>query len=194
MRARPVTGEKRTPRVVGLDLSLTATGICTGAVGSPHPAEYSASTVDPGTRPDPARMAFIRDQVLWHTGDARTGGAVVDLVLVEGFSFASKGNALYQIGGLGWIIRLALTEAKVPWVLVTPSQLKLYATGKGSGKGTDKIAMGVAAMERAGVRFEDDNQCDAWWLRLMGLDHYGVAPLKMPEKNREALAKVAWPR
>lgn len=189
MRARAVTGEKRIPRVVGLDLSLTATGICTGPMFAADPTTYHAETVNPGSRPDPERMAFIRDEVL----DA-TAGTSTDLVVVEGFSFASKGNAVYQIGGLGWIIRLALTEARVPWVLVTPSQLKLYATGKGSGKGTDKIAMGVAAMERAGVRFEDDNQCDAWWLRLMGLDHYGVAPVTLPAKNREALTKVDWPR
>jgi hypothetical protein len=88
-------------------------------------------------------------------------------------------------------VRLALMEAEVPYVHISPGTLKAFATGNGKA---DKAAMILAAYKRAGREFVDDNECDAWWLRAAGLDQYGAPEMKLPEAQRKKLATVkGWP-
>jgi crossover junction endodeoxyribonuclease RuvC len=97
-----------------------------------------------------------------------------------------------DIGELGGVVRLALWEAKVPFVEIPPSCLKKYATGRGNAGKEDVLQ---AAVIRSGHTFADNNAADAWWLHQMGLAHYvPESPLlvKVPQLHREGLAKVAW--
>ena len=44
--------------------------------------------------------------------------------------------------------------------------------------------------------FADDNQCDAWWLRQMAMDHYGLLRMgtrRVSAAQRAWLDKVKWP-
>lgn len=174
-----------TPRVVGLDLSLTATGIADASGGS--------CTVGNKLR-GCERMEWIRDQVMaaCPIEPAPSGWPMeAPLVVIEDFAFAAKGRAIFDIGGLGWVIRMALHENGIPYALVSPTALKKYATGKGNA---NKDAMRDAARDRFGmVAGVTSDECDAAWLRAMGLDHLGHPPVAMPAVNRAALAKVAWP-
>jgi hypothetical protein len=57
----------------------------------------------------------------------------------------------------------------VPYEAVAPTELKKYATGKGAGKGTDKVAIFALAQERwPGI--SDHNEADARFLLQMVLD------------------------
>ena len=93
----------------------------------------------------------------------------------------------------------------VPVVDVTPAQIKLYATGKGSaGKGAviDAVARRFPAFETGG----DDNLADAAVLAAMGADLLGL-PLagdvderyatggvsRLPATHRKALLKIKLP-
>lgn len=170
-----VTGP-RPLRVLGLDLSLTATGVCL--------TDGTALTLKTRQKDGDRRLVVIADALTSMIGD----GSTVDLAVVEDLpqnSFAAK-----HVGMVHGVVRAALCRADIPYVLVTAATLKAFATGKGSG---DKTPMAMAAYKRASVEFGDDNQCDAWWLRAAGLDWYGQPEFELPKAQRERLAKAVWP-
>lgn len=134
------------------------------------------------------RIRHICEQVLGIVDDEH-----IELAVIEDYAFSRAAAHAHELGELGGVVKVALIGRAVPYVLVPPTVLKLYALGKGGGKGTDKTAMALAAYKRAGVEFPDDNQCDAWWLRNMGLDAYGHAAFELPAGHRKALSSVAWP-
>jgi Holliday junction resolvasome RuvABC endonuclease subunit len=170
------------PRVVGLDLSLTRTGIAC--------YDGSAHVLRPKTR-GCERMVEIREGILdWMIVPTWP----VDLVAIEGFSYGSKGRAVFDIGGIGWVIRVALHETGIRYVEVPPSVLKRYATGRGNA---DKQAMQMAAAKRLGYDDDkpDDNIVDALWLRALAMDAYGHPVCSVPQAQRDAAVNaLTWPR
>lgn len=163
--------------VVGIDLSLTATGIA-----------LSDGTYTIKSKPMDDRLERVKriwDEVYKYLSSP-------DIIVLEHYSFGSKGRAVFDIAEMGGIVRWELSGRGYPVAEVSPSSLKLYGAGKGNA---DKIAMAVSASKRAGMEFPNDNECDAWWLRQMGLAYYGGAvPVQVPERHKEALAAVDWPR
>jgi Holliday junction resolvasome RuvABC endonuclease subunit len=159
-------------RVLGLDLSITATGYAlpdgtTGTFKGPWKGDW--------------RLVAIKTAVAGHT-DA------IDLAVIEDLPTHAKAAGI--TGMVHGAVRAVLLEAGVPYVLITPATLKAYATGKGNA---DKTAMAIAALKRTGREFPDDNQCDAFWLRAAGLDWYEQPEFDMPKAQRQRLAKVRWP-
>jgi crossover junction endodeoxyribonuclease RuvC len=98
----------------------------------------------------------------------------VDLVIIEGYSFAGKFN------------RMRLYKEGLPFVEVPPTSLKKFVTGKGNVK---KDLMLLSVYKRWGYDTEDDNEADAY-----GLAQFGRALLgkntTMPSANLTALEKV----
>ncbi len=171
------------PRVVGLDLSLTATGVAY--------SDDSVGTIKTRATDRDRRLGQIRQ----HLAATIRGPKLTDwssspaaLVVIEDLPTHAKSAGI--TGMVHGIARELLSSADVPYALVPPATLKKYATGRGNA---DKTAMAIAALKRGDREFADDNQCDAWWLRVMGLDHLGRPPLSMPATHRAALAKVGWP-
>lgn len=163
-------------RVLGLDLSLTATGVCL--------TDGHTLTIKTRQKDGDRRLVHIADALTSMIGD----GSSVDLAVVE--DLPKHAMAAGITGMVHGVARAVLLRAGIPYALVVPATLKAFATGKGAG---DKTPMVMAAYKRAGVEFGDDNQCDAWWLRAAGLDWYGQPGFDLPKAQRERLAKVAWP-
>lgn len=162
------------PRVLGLDLSLTATGIA-----YPDGTTYTVKTrLADGDR----RLLRIQAAVAEAIDPGTTLAVVEDL--------PTHAKAAGITGMVHGAVRAVLLENDVPYVLVTPATLKAYATGSGNA---DKTAMTLAAYKRSGLEFANDNEVDAWWLRLAGLDRLGVAPILMPAGQRARLDKATWP-
>lgn len=164
--------------VVGLDLSLTSTGI----------AWCNETTTLPSKLMGMARLADIRDRVvaLLRTLDN-------PLVIVEGYSFGSKNSQSHATGELGGVVRLRLFEDDIPYVDVPPTTLKKFATGKGVAS---KPEVTSAISARTGIVWSGkgaDDRCDAWALQEFGLLKLGRARYSWPKVNAEALDKVVWP-
>lgn len=162
-------------RILALDLSITAPGVCL--------PDGTTVTIKTNPKDGDRRLQHIADTV--GSSILRHGA---DLVIIEGPVVRS--SAAVTIGMVHGAVRLRLIDASVPYVLITPATLKAYATGRGNA---DKTAMAVAALKRAEREFADDNQCDAWWLRAAALDWYGQPEFTVPQAQRDRLAKVAWP-
>lgn len=128
-----------------------------------------------------------RSGFIWH-------GHGPQLVAIEGFAFGARGRAVFDIGGIGWVVRVMLYEGGVPFVEIPPSVLKRYATGRGNA---DKQAMQMAAVKRLGYDDDkpDDNCVDALWLRALAMDRYGHPVCTVPKAQREgSIAAVDWPK
>lgn len=163
-------------RVLGLDLSLTATGVCL--------TDGITLTIKTRQKDGDRRLVHIADALTSMIGD----GSTVDLAVIE--DLPKHAMAAGITGMVHGVARSVLLRAGIPYALVVPATLKAFATGKGAG---DKTPMVMAAYKRAGREFGDDNQCDAWWLRAAGLDWYDAPEFTLPQAQRERLAKVAWP-
>jgi Holliday junction resolvasome RuvABC endonuclease subunit len=172
-------------QVLGLDLSLTATGVALPD-GTSYTIKLGAQyTIKLGAQwKGMDRLRRIRSEVF----DAVAVHAV-DLVAVEGYSYNSR-NGGEKLGELGGVIRLALYDYGIDYVDVPPASLKKYATGKGNASKNEVLA---AAVRRLGYDGADDNEADALWLRAMALDWYGTPAVAMPATHRDGLVKVAWP-
>lgn len=169
-------------RVVGFDLSLTATGVAD---------EGGECLIESGEGDLGERLSRISDEF---------DGALscTDLAMVEDL----PRNARFGGVALGMVhacFRLAVVRSEfvlMPTPLplrvmyVPPATLKLYATGKGNA---GKPEMLTEAVRRLGYEGHDDNEADAMWLRALGLDVIGEPPVAMPAKNRTALDKLTIP-
>lgn len=162
-----------TLKVLGLDLSITKTGLA-------HTVEGAACThlVKTRDKGGDTRLLEIRKAIREHAPGA-------ELALIEAPTARSASSVI--TGMVHGVVRAELIELGIPYGTLMPNSLKKYATGKGTG---DKIPMAIAALKRAGREFEDDNQCDAWWLWVAAMDHLGQAPFDLPAVNRESLTKI----
>jgi Holliday junction resolvasome RuvABC endonuclease subunit len=159
--------------VLGLDLSLTAVGIA-------EPGRLSTyKTKAKGDR----RLEDIAHELRQITGAWRP----VDLIVIEDLPFGIRNAAAGALGMLHGAIRLELLRQRVPYLTVTPATLKTYATGRGNAQKPD---MRMELYKRTGEDVADDNQVDAMWLRLIGLDSCGIPDLDLPQTHRRALAKL----
>lgn len=158
--------------VVGLDLSLTATGV----------AHDRGKGIITTRARGMERLARIRDDVI-------TCCLGADLVVIEDYAFSRGESHSHALGELGGVVRLALWEAAVTYVDVKATNLKKFATDKGNAP---KDAVLVAAV-RAGYEGDDNNEADAWWLRQMGLYHLGVPEVPITVYRTTAVNVVAWP-
>ena len=109
----------------------------------------------------------------------------VDLVVIEGYSFAGKFNNALQYE-LGACIRMILYEQDVPYIEVPPTSLKKFVTGKGNAK---KDLMLLNVYKRWEYDTEDDNEADAYGLAQFGRAITG-RDTGVPAVNLTALEKV----
>ncbi len=146
-------------KIMGVDPSITRTGI-----GLPDQTTFTVSP--PKQITGDTRLEYFAD----HIGlAART--AYVDLVVMEDAPTALQGNAGRVLLHLQGSIRLELMRLKIPYMILSPSTLKKFATGNGSA---DKTAMALAAFKRLGREYGTDDECDADWLRIAGRFVYGL--------------------
>jgi crossover junction endodeoxyribonuclease RuvC len=183
-------------RVCGLDLSLAKTGVAHlesevddvwvlsthRIVTPPHPKGDTRALRD--------RMAYIRSSVAVEAEHSV-------LVVMEGPSFASVGASSKDLMGLWWMCYDRLVrDHRV--VVVPPSSLKKWATGKGNA-GKPQVAVGLhrtfpQAVFRLDFAAVDDNEADAAGLCGMGAQLLGLpAPIEYTKYRQEALSGLRLP-
>jgi crossover junction endodeoxyribonuclease RuvC len=171
--------------VVGVDLSLTSTGLAriTWMDHSPRIEVWRLKTKLKGFD----RLDFILDALAQWTQDAR-------LVVVEGLAFAAHDTGR-QGAGLHWLVRHGLWRGEIPTAVCPPTVRAKYACGKGNG-GKDEVL--AAVIRRYGVPLDvavDGNDvADALTMAAMGARWLG-RPIeeRIPEVNASVLDKVEWP-
>lgn len=165
-------------RVVGLDLSLTNTGVAdeNGTHRIAVRLERNASET----------MRVVRLRTLSQLVGKACKGA--DLVVIEGPGFNAAYSPQHSLGELAGVVKVCLLQWRIPFVIPTSTQLKKYATGRGNAT---KDAV-LAAAIRDGSPAETNDEADAWWLRHMALSHYNGTASNAT--RRQVLEQIDWPR
>lgn len=108
------------------------------------------------------------------------------IICLEGYSFGSRGRAVFQTGELGGIIRAMLYAYGKDWLEITPSQVKKFATGKGNS-GKDLILQQV--YKRWGQEFKTSDEADAFVLAKIGTIFLGHKE-KLTKQQKEVINVV----
>jgi crossover junction endodeoxyribonuclease RuvC len=171
-------------RLAAFDLSLTSTGWArTTLSGPPGDFAWESGVIETGLR-GTSRLWKILYYVLQVAKDC-------DLAILEGYAHASQYQS-HQMGELGGVVRLGLHQKEIPFVVVPPLTLKMFATGTGKGK---KEGIFAECIRRLGYEGTSDDEADALWLLQMGIHAYDLhGKVTLPKSHLRALEKIEWPR
>ena len=161
-RKEAIVNYNNITEVVGLDLSLTATGMAWAkretANQSPPVVNFRCIKPPIGLIGLP-RLSYIRDAVIpW---------SMRMLAVIEGYAFGvARGHSqAHSLGELGGVVKLALHERGIPFVIVAPAALKKFVCGRGNA---DKAVMLKAIYQRFAIDTDDHNVADAIGLMYIG--------------------------
>jgi Holliday junction resolvasome RuvABC endonuclease subunit len=163
------------PRVLAVDLSLTATGLAGN-----WPAPWT-DTIKPKTAGH-ERINEITSVIYAHASKA-----AVDLVIVEGPSYGSaKGQrGHHERAGLWWHVTWRLWRNHVPLLVMPPTAVKVYATGKGNAGKDDVLVAALKRWPDSGIT--NNNEADAFTMLAAALDRADVPMCGMPQTHRRVL-------
>jgi Holliday junction resolvasome RuvABC endonuclease subunit len=116
--------------IVGLDLSLTGTGIVILDNGSIMSKKLIKSKpTDKQPLKEIQRLLTIKGEIQVEIERVKPS-----LVLIEGLAFAAKHtSSVMQLAGLNYMVREYLALKEYPFVIVAPTTLKKFILGKGIG-------------------------------------------------------------
>jgi Holliday junction resolvasome RuvABC endonuclease subunit len=176
--------------VIGLDLSLTGTGLCLLDHDEPPTLTTIASkgAIKDTVAQRSARLQNLADRILAAVyGDIPS---LPRLVVVEGPSVMSKGGSNWDRAGLWWWVVGALHAIELPVAVVPPSTLKKFAANNGlADKAT--VAVNLARLW-PDTTAANDNEWDALGLATMGAQHLG-RPVASRAHHAAARAGAQWP-
>ena len=162
--------KEKVPMYLGLDLSLTGTGIV--VLNQDNFVLHAETVKNKVTGME--RLLTIRGRVydILHKFPPK-------VICVEGYAMGSRSGQAFSIGELGGVIKLLLFEEGYKPYLVPPTRLKKFIVGGGKAE-KDMIMMKV--FQRWGWEAADNNQSDA----------YGAAKLAqiIHTQNFEGLLKA----
>lgn len=177
---------------MGLDLSLTSTGVAkaTGGILAEPPWTFRIRSA----RRDWARMDSMLDRIWQAVTEIDP-----DVIVVEGPALHATGSHFHEGAGLWWLVTYRIWKSDRPFAVVPPSVLKKWATGRGNA---DKPAMCVAAATRFGLTEIGTDEADALWAAAAGCQHYGLPLITMPAAQIDAIeglsarkaVTVKWPQ
>lgn len=163
--------------IMGLDLSLTSTGV-----------SINGSTQVVSTKLKGVERLSVMNHSILEIAKAEN----VDIVLIEGYSFASRSGQAFSIGELGGCVRLTLWENRIPYVEIPPTCRAKFATGRGNASKGEVIS---AISAKTGIIFSGasgNDECDAWVLEQMGQAKINQSAYGWTKEQLSALDKVDW--
>jgi crossover junction endodeoxyribonuclease RuvC len=152
-------------RVIGIDQSYSGFAFCVDGDSKKksYPLSKFYHEIDRLYVMRREFRAWLKEQV---AQDKRN----IDLIVMEGYSNASKFGR-EAMGELGGMVKLEIYEQWDVPLIVPPTSLKKFVTGKGNAK---KNEMLLGVYKQWGVEFSDDNQADAY-----ALEQFGIAYLDL---------------
>ena len=172
--------------VIGLDISLTKTGIAVVKADGLvlHSGLIKSKPTGDTPKDEVIRLTGICRQIFEQL-DKTLGKSKPDLVMIENFAFMARNTtALTQIAGVSYMIRAELVKRNWPFILVAPTSLKKFVTGKGNA---DKNQMMMMIFKDYTFESLDDNTADSYALAVCGLALLGKELHKTIEPQREVL-------
>lgn len=174
-----------TMRIVGIDPSLTGTGIAfpDGTTRILTPSKFTGLE----------RLVDLRDRLQQIIRDARP-----HVVIIEDYAYGMPHSSV-RLGEWGGVMRVMLWELGIDLVCVNPTHLKGFqlVKVKGAAKGekpAPKKDQALSAMSAvSGITFPDSDQMDAWSLTALAYAYIGESWLKRTAEQLAVMACIHWP-
>ena len=163
--------------IIGLDLSLTSTGISVAGEVSALMTGYRGAE----------RLHIVSSEIIKICKEKN-----VDFAVIEGYSFASRNSQAHSIGELGGCVRMRLWEEDIPFVDVPPTCRAKFATGKGNAS-KNEVVSSISA--KTGIIWSGSaatDMCDAWILEQMAIAQLGESKYDWTKEQLSSLLKVDW--
>jgi Holliday junction resolvasome RuvABC endonuclease subunit len=188
--------ERRRVRILGIDPSLTSTGVAcidgaatiwarTDRIESKPPKRAKGDKTR-ATIPERAtRIRDISDGVMAWALAGHTS-----LALIEEPIHGVKGGSIWDRAGLWWSIVSRMQRADIPVVQVNSTTRRIWATGT-AGAGKSPVSVHMSRMWPDLDPGLSDDEWDALVFASMGAQHLGWLPVDLA-RHREQLAKVVW--
>jgi Holliday junction resolvasome RuvABC endonuclease subunit len=170
-------------RVVGLDLSLTGTGVAVIDEGGIRTSLIRSKGNAGASLFDRAVRLVELSQRITDLIPERA------LVVIEQPAYSQTGGSHHDRSGLWWLI-VAYLHGTHRTVEVTPGTLKKYAAGKGTA-GKDEM-LAAAIRRYPSVAISNNNVADALHLAAMGARHLGQPIEGDTVKIAEAMTVPRW--
>lgn len=179
---------------IGLDLSLTSTGVAIITDAGIATRSFESEKLSPPKQKDTLRQRHERTvglvgEVMQFITDT-VGYDEPHEICVEQPSYASSGGSGWDRAGYWWLLTDALWDAyDITPVEVAPTSLKVYVTGDGKSSKAQMIA--TLARLHPDVDLKTDDEADAFGLalvaaRLGGLEIDG----ELTQKRADTFAKI----
>jgi crossover junction endodeoxyribonuclease RuvC len=148
--------------LLGLDSSLNGTGCC--ILDSSNSIIHLTTFTEGKSSRGCTRLIILKNKLLSIVQDFK-----VEFIFMEGYSYGSHGKT-FEIGELCGIYKVLLHELNIPTIIVPPTTLKMYATGKGNAPKNIMLEQTFKKFQVGSEILKDDNQVDAYCLARFGAD------------------------
>jgi crossover junction endodeoxyribonuclease RuvC len=144
--------------ILGIDPSLTETGV---VVLDEAGRIIEALGLKTKKLRGMERIVWVREAIRQRILEHRP-----QIIVIEGYSFGSRGRAIFNLGELGGVLRVLFYDLQIPYVEVPPTVLKKFL-GKGN---FSKDEVQAAILEKYNENFNNDNIADAYGLARIVVD------------------------
>jgi len=160
--------------VIGIDLGTQITGL--------YGEEFNSQIINPKHPDRNARIFDIHNALknfLTNVDYLHT------VVFMEDYSYGLMHSSLAQVAELAGVVKNLLFSLEIPCLLVAPLTLKKFVLGpkQATPKASHKSRIMVEVLDRWGVKFTDDNACDAYCLYRFG--NAFISFIKNPDIKKE---------
>lgn len=190
IESAPTGAQNGSQTVIGLDISLSRTGIALWRDG--HMTTTSTVSQPIGAQSWDERNTRIVGQARAITGWLQDNTPKPDLAVIEApILHGPQTGSFFDRSGLwhGVYSKLRSSGWRIPVAVVNVATLKAWATGKGNA---DK-AMMLHAARREWPGIPNHDEADSAWLAAMGAAKLGHEPVEMTAWRVSGLAKGDWP-
>lgn len=144
---------------LGIDASLTSPGFCVAQKNNPRLKSNNFKSKNTGFE----RITDIHDEVINYLKEWYPPRKII----MEELPLGSKSPYTIERAELVGVIKSLIYRMNLwdKFILVNPSTLKKFATGKGN---CDKSAMILQAYKEFKIEFTCNDECDAFWLAQVG--------------------------
>jgi crossover junction endodeoxyribonuclease RuvC len=177
--------------VIGIDLSLTQTGL---AIAQDGRIVWTGTVRTTGKKGDnldqrTMRLRDIRNQI-----ESAVLRYDPELAVVEAPSFGSVHGSAHDRSGLWWLVVDMLYLRSIPVAMVAPTARAKYGTGNGRSQKGAVHAEVKETYGRTDLPIKSNDEGDAVLLSAMGSRHLGlVVEEYLTDAHVAAMEKVAWP-
>lgn len=146
-------------KIIGIDLSLTSTGLCTYNKGV-----YNTYRIQTELK-DHERLEYVTTSITHHVSEIEP-----EIVVLEGIPYKMSSGSRHWVDGLHVMVWHELYKRNIPYQTISPSVLKRFVTGNGSATKqmmilacNDTYKTNFIYKSKAS-KFNQDDECDAYCL------------------------------